>query len=376
MRMVAAVLLVFAMLCGIVPTAQAQSAAPAVSSRAAVLFEPESGRVLFGKNADEPLSMASTTKLMTALVAVRHLDASETVTVPSEAVPVEGSSMGLRCGDRITVHDLLVGLLLSSGNDAANALALLVSGSLSSFATLMNRTAKELGMSNTCFVTPSGLDEGEHHSTARDMARLGAEVLEDPLLSAICASKTAVICINGSESTVSNHNRLLWLYEDAVGLKTGYTIKSGKCLVSAARRDGITLVVASLNGGDYWNDHMRLYEYGFSRTEATRLPIPELPDVAVAGGTAERARLTAQASAVVLLDDEREHITCEWEVQPFIWAPVAVSEQVGVLRYYTDERVVCEIPLLAASDISPRPAVTYTEKWKRQLLRLFAALTR
>jgi D-alanyl-D-alanine carboxypeptidase/D-alanyl-D-alanine carboxypeptidase (penicillin-binding protein 5/6) len=156
--------------------------------------------------------------------------------------------MGLKAGDTLTVRDLLYGLLLTSGNDAANAVALLCADSLSAFAELMNEKAAVLGMKNTVFVTPSGLDEGEHGSTARDLCLLGAAVLKDPDLSAVCASKRHTITVSGEKRTYQNHNRLLSLYEPAIGLKTGYTVKSGKCLVSAAQKDGVTLVAVTLNG--------------------------------------------------------------------------------------------------------------------------------
>ena len=355
---------------------RAESRPHSVSSQSIVLYEPQSGRILYEKDADTPRPMASTTKLMTALIATEHLNVGSTVTVPAAAVLVEGSSMGLRGGDVLTVRDLLAGLLLSSGNDAANALALLVSGSLEAFAVLMNRKAGELGMVNTVFVTPSGLDEGNHHSTARDMALLGSAVLKVPLLAELCSSKTVTVRINGTAVTISNHNRLLHLYKDAVGLKTGYTKKSGKCLVSAATRDGVTLVIASLNGGDYWNDHMALYNYGFSCVESVVLPLPELPSVAVVGGMAQRVLLKAIAPQAVLVKNEQESIVCEWELPPFVWATVEVGEPIGVLRYRTAERLIAEVPLVAANTVDERAPIPFSEIWRRQLLRLFSALTR
>ena len=348
----------------------------AVSSRSIVLYEPQSGRFLYEKDADTPRPMASTTKLMTALVAVEYLSPASTVTVPEAAVWVEGSSMGLRGGDVLTVRDLLAGLLLSSGNDAANALALLVSGSLERFSTRMNRKATELGMKNTVFVTPSGLDEGDHHSTARDMALLGAAVMDIPLLAELCSLKSTTVCINGIVTTISNHNRLLNLYEDAVGLKTGYTKKSGKCLVSAAIRDGVTLIVASLNGGDYWNDHIALYNYGFSRTESVVLPIPELPPVTVAGGTESTVAVQAEALRAVLIRGEAEVMQCEWELPPFVWAAVEVGDPIGRVRYRTDERIIAEVPIVASEAVSERPEVPFLERWRRQFRRLLASLTR
>lgn len=378
MRKAGCVIVTAALLFGsVVAPVGAAQAPQGLSSLSAVLYEPESGRVLYEKDADTRRPMASTTKLMTALTAVQCLDTAATVTIPEAAVLVEGSSMGLRGGDRLTVRDLLTGLLLSSGNDAANALALLSCGSLPAFAARMNANAAALGMSRSVFVTPSGLDEGEHGSTARDMARLGAAVLREPLLAELCGTKVATVHINGNTVTLKNHNRLLWLYDNAVGLKTGFTKKSGKCLVSAATYNGVTLVVATFNGGDYWNDHIRLYEYGFSRTAAVSLPLPELGYVAVSGGTTAQVAVTATPpQAVVLVDDEAAQVTYEWELPRFVWAPVQAGERVGTLRYRLGERILAEVPLTAGNAVSERVALSFVEKWRRQWIRLWGALMR
>ncbi len=358
-----------------IPQTVAAESSPSLSSLSAVLYEPTSGRFLYEKDADTRRSMASTTKLMTALVAAERLPLDRVVTIPSQAVAVEGSSMGLRGGDKITVQDLLTGLLLSSGNDAANALALLTSGSLPSFAEQMNRKAATLGMVHTRFVTPSGLDEGGHGSTARDMALLGAAVLKNERLAAICKQKTAVIQLGDPmhEATVSNHNRLLRLYPYAIGLKTGYTVKSGKCLVSAAEKDGVTLVAVTLNGGDYWNDHIALYEYGFQKTAAVTLPLPELSAVSVAGGVSQTVAVTAKTPAsVVLLKEEQEQVECRVQLPAFIWAPVAVGDPIGRVTYTVGDRVVAETTLTAARSVDACVPWTFWQRWQRALYRLVA----
>lgn len=353
------------------PLAVAAAEKPtSISSLSAVLYEPESGRFLYEKDADTPRPMASTTKLMTALIAAERLPLDSVITIPPQAVLVEGSSMGLRGEDRLTVRDLLAGLLLSSGNDAANALALLCENSLPAFADKMNQKAVTLGMKNTLFVTPSGLDEGDHHSTARDMALLGAAVLKSQEIARLCSLKTATIHIGDREATLSNHNRLLRLYPDAIGLKTGYTVKSGKCLVSAATRNGVTLVVATLNGGDYWNDHIALYEYGFSRVKSVPLEIPSLPAIAVAGGVQSTLSLTADAvSPAVVLNEE----TVSYRVQlpSFVWAPIRQGETIGTITYTVDERVVGTTEIKAAVDVSARPKQSFLKKWRLACRRLF-----
>ncbi len=359
---------------GIPQTVSAQSA-PSLSSVSAVLYEPTSGRFLYEKDADTRRPMASTTKLMTALVAAEQLPLDRVVTIPSQAVMVEGSSMGLRGGDKITVHDLLTGLLLSSGNDAANALAMLTSGSLPSFAEQMNRKAATLGMVHTRFVTPSGLDEGGHGSTARDMALLGAAVLQDERLAAICKQKTAVIKLGDPmrEATVSNHNRLLRLYPYTIGLKTGYTVKSGKCLVSAAEKDGVTIVAVTFNGGDYWNDHIALYEYGFSKTAAVTLPIPALSGAAVAGGVSQTVAVTVETPAtVVLLKEEQAQVECRVQLPMFVWAPITVGDTIGRVTYTVGNRVIAETAITAAQEVAARIPWTFFERWQRTVYRLVA----
>lgn len=345
---------------------------PAVlSSHSAVLYEPQSGRFLYEKDADTRRPMASTTKLMTALLAAELLPLDAVVTIPAQAVLVEGSSMGLRGGDGITVRDLITGLLLTSGNDAANALAIFCSGSLPRFSERMNERATQLGMTNTLFVTPSGLDEGGHGSTARDMALLGAAVLQHEELARICALRSATISLGSPmrEVTVYNHNRLLSLYPHAVGMKTGYTVKSGKCLVSAAKKDGVTLIAVSLNGGDYWNDHIALYEYGFARVSACKVTPPSLPQIPVAGGVTDTVSLYTEVPPVaILLQNEQVHSTVR--LPAFVWAPVQSGQTVGTVLYTAGERILGEYPVLVAKTVAARPPQSYFQKWQQRFWTL------
>ena len=348
-----------------------------ISSMSAVLMEPETGKVLYAKDAHTPRPMASTTKLMTALLALENAAPDQNVVVTREAVMVEGSSLGLREGDNISMLDLVTGLLLESGNDAANVIALTVSGSLPAFADRMNRKAAQLGMKDTVFVTPSGLDKDNHSSSAYDMALLGAEVMRNPTLAAIVAKKSAVIEMGNPKRkvTVTNHNRLLSLYPYATGMKTGYTKKSGKCLVSSAVKDGVTLVAATLNGGDYWNDHIKLYNYGFTQVQRVQLEPPPLPDVAVAGGQTGKVQVqTEQPPAVTLLKGEEETLSVRVELAPFVWAPVEQGQRLGYVRYSAGERELCRLPIQAAYAVEARPVAAYPEQAKRwfgKLLRAF-----
>lgn len=240
---------------------QAGAAEVTVSAQSAVLMEAESGRVLYAKDADTQRLIASTTKLMTALVALESGHSlEEDVTIPTEAAGVEGSSLYLKAGETVKLKTLLYGMLLHSGNDAATAVALYCAGSLEAFAQEMNDKARELGMTNSHFTNPTGLDGEEHYSTAYDMALLARACLQTPEL----AEMTATRSVTMEGRTLVNHNKLLWRYEGCVGMKTGYTQAAGRTLVSAAQRDGMTLIAVTLNAPNDWSDHAALLDYGFA----------------------------------------------------------------------------------------------------------------
>lgn len=228
-----------------------------VSAAAAVLMDADSGRLLYEKNGEKRMLIASTTKLMTALVALEQGGLQQEITVTGGHM-AEGSSMYLRPGEKLTLETLLYGLLLSSGNDAALAVTECMGGAMP-FVARMNEKAAELGMENTHFANPNGLDDEAHYSTAEDMAKLAAAAMDDPVLRRVASTRTARI----GGRTLTNHNKLLSRVEGCVGLKTGYTRAAGRTLVSCAERDGVRLVAVTLQDGDDWNDHASLYEQGF-----------------------------------------------------------------------------------------------------------------
>lgn len=252
-RGLAAVCAALALVCCLTAAAEALD----VSATAAVLVDADSGRRLYEKNGGRRMLIASTTKLMTALVALEQGDLQREITVTDDHM-TEGSSMYLRPGEVVTVEALLYGLLLASGNDAALAVTECMGGP-APFVARMNEKAAELGMENTHFANPSGLDDEAHYATAEDMARLAAEAMKHPLLRRIAATRT----VHLGERTLTNHNRLLTRVEGCVGLKTGYTRAAGRTLVSCAERQGVRLVAVTLQDGDDWNDHETLYERGF-----------------------------------------------------------------------------------------------------------------
>ena len=232
------------------------------SASAAVLMDADTGQVLFDHNGGQRMLIASTTKIMTALVALERASPTDVITVKQEHM-TEGSSMYLKPGERVTVEELLYGLLLCSGNDAALAVTE-CAGGLEPFVALMNEKAAALGMADTHFANPNGLDDEEHYSTARDMAQLARAAVNEPTLLRMASTRQASI----GGRTLTNHNKLLGRMEGCLGLKTGYTKAAGRTLVSCAEKDGRRLVAVTLRDGDDWNDHEALYRWGFMLTGA------------------------------------------------------------------------------------------------------------
>lgn len=237
-----------------------QAFAVSTSAASAILMDADSGRVLYAQNADRKMRIASTTKIMTALVAIEQGDLSDTVKVSREAAYTEGSAMYLKEGETLTLETLLYGLLLCSGNDAAVAVAQHIGGSVKKFVALMNTRAAELGMADTSFANPNGLDDEAHFSTARDMAKLAQAALNNETLMRIASTRSVTI----GGRTMQNHNKLLGWMEGCLGLKTGYTKAAGRTLVSCAQQNGQRLIAVTLQDGNDWADHQALYAYGFS----------------------------------------------------------------------------------------------------------------
>ncbi len=237
--------------------------ASALSAKHAIVMDAATGKVLYAQGAKERCLIASTTKIMTGLIICEECDLSQMVCVPPEAAGIEGSSIYLKAGERILMEDLLYGMMLQSGNDAAAALAIAHSGSMEAFAQRMNERSQELGLHDTHFANPHGLDAEENYSTAADLARLGAAAMENETFARVVSTRQHRF----GERVVINHNKLLWRYEGAEGIKTGFTKKAGRILVSSAMRQGRRLICVTINAPDDWNDHASLLDEGFSHFE-------------------------------------------------------------------------------------------------------------
>lgn len=332
----------------------AEQTLPEVSAKGCVLIEEKTGRIVFEKNSYEKLPMASTTKIMTTLLCLESGGLDDEFVVDSEAIKVEGSSMGLTEGDVVTKRALCYGMLLPSGNDAANVTAVKLGGTIENFAEMMNERAAEIGMNRTCFVTPSGLEGEGHGSSAYDMALLAREALRNPDFAEICSQKKANVCFGNPpyERWLVNTNKLLDMYEGVKGVKTGFTDEAGRCLVSACERDGISMICVTLNDKDDWNDHIKLYDYGFSRLEKSELTSDEIMQAEVAGGTEEKIPVKVEGSITIGTDGMAENrITTELFLSPFVYAPVNVGDTLGELKYYYDGRYIDSLPVKAMKTV-------------------------
>lgn len=318
------------------------------SAASAVLMVGGTGEVLYQKDAYKQRPMASTTKIMTAYIALRQGTPGRVITFTKEMF-AEGTSMGLKAGDKITLEGLVYGMLLQSGNDAANAAAVAIGGSLDGFAQMMNDEARRLGMLSTNFVTPSGLDAEGHCTTAYDMALLAAAAADMPEFLAVCSQQSARVAFVEPQTTrrYENHNRLLYSYDGAVGMKTGFTKKSGRCLVSAAVRNGVTLVAVTLNDGDDWNDHMRMLDYGYSVIRTKALGLDRKLTLKIVGGQKSEIPVVLNPAEYIYSDGGDTAITSRIFIKHFEYAPVERGEIVGFVQFFKGDEVIASSELLA-----------------------------
>lgn len=317
--------------------------AGAVSAQSAAVMDPISGRLLFDKNSSKQSLIASTTKIMTALLICERCNVLDQMRIPKEAVGIEGSSMYLREGEKLTLQELLYGLMLSSGNDAAVALALYCCGSIEEFANQMNDKARCLGMTQTHFANPNGLDAKDHYSTARDLAILAAFAMENPVFAQTVSTKT----ITAGNRFLRNHNKLLWLYPGADGVKTGYTKAAGRILVSSAERNRRRLVAVTINDPNDWHDHATLLDQGFSKYNLQR--IVTVGDCVgyreIAGGTPSRVAVLAAENFVYSIAEE-ENPQLLLPGSGFIYAPVAEGADAGYAYVLISGKAVGKIPVV------------------------------
>lgn len=329
---------------------------PSLSAQSALLMEAQSGAIAYEKNAHTRLPMASTTKIMTALVALELASPDTEISVDERAVGTEGSSIYLCKGEVLKLEELLYALMLESANDAAVAIAIGVSGSEEAFVDAMNAKAASMGLSDTHFANPHGLDAEAHYTTAYELAVIAREALQNPLLKTIVSTRKTTIPHQNIDAVrlLVNHNKMLRLYDGCIGVKTGYTQKSGRCLVSAAERDGVTMIAVTIDSPDDWNDHTKLLDFGFSNYRSVELcPADFQLCLPVVGGSDNYVMLGVTQSVSITLPSNAGVIEQTVECPRHAFAPVKGGDICGRMLFFCDtdndgiKETIKEVPLVA-----------------------------
>lgn len=341
------------------------SASPVISAKSAVVIDADTGRILYEQDAHTRRGMASTTKIMTALIALENASLDRLVTVDARACGVEGSSVYLFAGEKITMETLLYALMLQSANDAAEAIAYEIAGSIDGFAELMNQKADEMGLTATHFDNPHGLDGETHYTTAYELALIAAYAMRNEAFAEIVGTVKKTIPLHNGEASrlLINHNRMLREYDDIIGVKTGYTKKCGRTLVSAAERDGVRLICVTLDDGNDWADHRSLLDYGFSLYKETVLSGRLSYEIPVCGGESPSVRVSSRENPTALLPTNHGEIRVVTEIPRFLYAGVYEGDVIGRAVFYADGAEVGEALLYAESSVQ----IARKEKsfWKR-----------
>lgn len=341
-------------LCAVVTAAALSVRADAVSAKAYILMDAQTGEVIIAKNESARLPMASTTKIMTTLLTLESGDLDSEFVIDDRALLTEGSSMGLCYGDAVTKRELCYGMMLPSGNDAANASALNLAGEYTDFADMMNDRARKIGMKNTNFVTPSGLHDKEHYSTAYDMALLTREAMKNEDFREICKTKSIKLSSENwqGDKYLTNSNKLLTKYEYCIGVKTGFTDEAGRCLISAAKKDGVTLICVTLNAPDDWNDHITMLNAGFASAKlAEPQDISREFTVAAVGGESDSVPCKlAEIPKFTAVNGFLPEITEKIYMPDFVYAPLKCGDTVGYVEYSTENGVIGRADIVSAED--------------------------
>lgn len=335
---------------------------PRVGASGAILLDVQTARVLADRNAHQKLPMASTTKVMTALIALEYGKLDEIVTVPASAYGVEGSSMYLNKGEKVSLEDLLYGLMLVSGNDAAIAIAEHIGGSVENFARMMNERAREIGCVNTNFVTPNGLPDPNHYTTAYDLGLIAATAMRNPEFRTIVGTTYHQTTTGDVKRTLKNKNKILWQYDGGNGVKTGFTKAAGRCLVFSAQRDGHDIVGVVLNCPDMWNDAMALLNYGFDAYEWKEYVTAGsvIRQVPVEQGMKNNLEVVAKRSILIPVKrDVQEDIQLRVICPQVLQAPVLIGQTVGSLEVHADGKVLASTPLVSAKTVLRKDYMHY-----------------
>ena len=365
---------------------ETNSPALGTSAQGAVLIDAWSRNIIYEHNAYKRLPMASTTKIITAITAIESgvpLDA--VIKITKEMTGAEGSSIYLYEGERFTLNDLLYALLLNSANDSAEAIAIGIAGSVEKFADMMNEKVRELNLTNTHLTNPHGLDSDMHYTTAYDLAVISAYSLENEKFREIVGTRDIMICplnLDGTENHegkrfLRNHNKMLRIYPDAIGVKTGFTKRSGRCLVSAAERDGTRLVAVTINASDDWNDHENMLNYGFKNYSTVELcgEFEHKFDVNIVNGAealrVQCANISAEYASLPSYV-KREDIEYRVELPEFIYAPVNKSDVAGRIIFIYKDKIIAQSAIVSLEAVAANESESIIDKIKNIVTFLFA----
>ena len=320
-----------------------------LSANSAVLYQPENDIFLYSKSADTKMPMASTTKIMTALVALDGTSLQDTVIIDERAVGVEGSSAYLKAGEVLTIEELLYALLLQSANDAAVAIACHVAGDVDAFALLMNDKAKDLGLSCTNFTNPHGLDDKEHYTTARELAIITAEAMKNESFRKITSTYKKTFSTEDRTRTYVNHNKMLLNYEGCIGVKTGYTQRSGRCLVVAVERNGLEFISVTLDAPNDWSDHTKLLDYGYDTLE--RIDLAKVDEyyynVPIINGDKESILVTNDKDISIIVEKGDRSLNKHIKLIRYAVAPISEGDVLGEIIFTIDGKEVDRCHLIA-----------------------------
>ncbi len=330
------------------------------SASGMAMLELDSGRLIMQKDAHKKLPMASTTKIMTAITVIEHTKClDKTITIPDEAVGVEGSSIYLQHGEKLSVRDLLYGLMLQSGNDCAVALAITVGGSIENFAEMMNSLAKQIGANNTHFVNPHGLHDDEHYTTAYDLALISAYAMRNPIFAEIVDTKKYKTTWKDHDygRVIVNKNKILSTFDGGNGIKTGFTKKAGRCLVSSAKRNGTTLICVVLNCGPMFEECSRLMDIGFEKLITSDIISTNVPLETVKIKNGKRDRVNVGLESIIhypLTEDEIRQLHFEFELPDEISAPVKMGERIGKIHIYLENKLLFSEDLFTMDSVEKK----------------------
>lgn len=349
----------------------ASDAVSGISARSAILYCVDNKKIVYEKDSNDVLPMASLTKVMTAAVVLESVnDLDEPITIPPEACGIEGSSIYLTAGERLTTRQLLYALMLESANDAATALAISVSGSVDAFVELMNEKASKLSLTSTHFTNPHGLDNEDHYSCAYDLALLFADALQNKYFAEIVSTKKYEIpyADDPNGRLLINHNRLLTSYDHCIGGKTGYTKRCGRCLISASSKDGVTLIAVTIDDPDDWDDHRKLFDYGFSMLNRyTLIADGTFTGSHVINGNSDTVRGYVTPLSIVMSRDEYDSIRPVYQLKRFYFAPIKKNSSLGTILWISGNELIAKTEITSTADIE-------SIKYKRSIFDKIADL--